>query len=83
MLTARDIQILRPSFGLSSKDPLWLYRQGKTYRFSGQTSLSKWLDEMQTLRFAGKDKAKFPIIASNIRVNQKLERTWFPRDTND
>src|SRR3990172_5450093 len=31
VLTTRDIQTLQPSFGLSSKEPLWLYRQGNTY----------------------------------------------------
>jgi hypothetical protein len=82
VLTTRDIQTLQSRFGLSSKEPLWLYRQGNTYRYSGETTLSKWLGELQGRRSAVKDKAVSPIIASNVRVKQKIERTWFPRDIN-
>jgi len=77
VITLQELQALQPHFGIPDNEPLWVYKRGKTHIFSGQTTLKKWLKDIQIKRYTTKAKIAFPTIVSNIAVSQKIERTWY------
>ncbi len=76
-LTIREIEQLEPRFGLSEDQQLWIYRNGRTYKFHGRTTLLRWLETLSA--HSPKNGNATPLIASNIQVSQTIVRTWFPK----
>lgn len=83
ILTMEELENLQPSFGISKNEKLWLYKQGRTHKFHTETTLDKWLASIQSHWKPSKAKIENPIIASNVAVSQKIERTWQPRNTDE
>ncbi len=76
VLPLAHVAHLRPGFGLKPTDVLWVYTKGRTHKYRRQTSLVRWLQGLESRGGDGNAGASFPVIASNVRVSQKLQRTW-------
>ncbi len=79
LLTLKEVGNLQPRFGLAADEPLWLYRNGRTHKFSRRTTKKEWLEAVLSSHKIVNDRPKFPAIASNVPVSQKIERTWFSK----
>lgn len=77
-VTLKDVQNLQPRFGLSERDLLWVYRNGRTYKFQGQTTILQWLGSLKMQPTVDTD--AIPMIASNVQASQTIVRTWFPKN---
>ncbi len=80
IVTLDDLENLQPSFGISANKRLWLYKHGKTYKFNAETTLKKWLSNIQFHWKPSKTNITYPVIASNVAVSQIIERTWSPKN---
>jgi DNA modification methylase len=85
LVTLRDVQEFgnfQARFGVSHDEVLWLYRHERTYKFQAETTVRQWLEAIKSQYSTPKESSCLPMIASNVPVCQKIERTWFPKQNN-
>ena len=80
VISLDELIALQPSFGISKRTQLWVYKKGITHKYSGNTNLAKWINDL-IMQKSDVNNKKCPTIVSNIAISQKIERTWFPKES--